>query len=77
MLSAIAESQRIAMKLKNATQLVIIGIIIQLIPNIIYSMINLGLTSYESWPMDFLGLFDTIGTAMMLPFFISLYKKQQ
>jgi hypothetical protein len=72
------------MKLKNATQLAIIGIIVQLIPSIMYFLTNLKVLSWVNegtgqvkWYMEYLGILNIIGTALLLPFFITLFKSQK
>ncbi len=69
------------MKLKNATQLAIVGVILQLIPSIMYLLLKLNLLPYE-WYMGgymeyILGLLDMIGIILLLPFFITLFKNQK
>ncbi|MBP7152307.1 MAG: hypothetical protein KBA43_06550 [Paludibacteraceae bacterium] len=61
------------MKLKNATQLAVIGVILQLVPSIMYFMADLYLLPY--WHI--LGILDIIGIALLLPFFITLFKSQK
>ena len=72
------------MKLKNATQLAVIGVILQLLPAIMYFMTNLDLLSYMNsetgqvnWYMKYLGILNIIGIALLLPFFITLFKSQK
>jgi len=72
------------MKLKNATQLAIIGIIVQLIPKIMYYLINLKVlslinqeTGQVNWYINHLEILNFIGTALLLPFFITLFKSQK
>jgi len=67
--------------LKNATQLAIVGVILQLIPSIMYLLLKLNLLPYE-WYMGgymeyILGLLDMIGIILLLPFFITLFKNQK
>jgi|BioPla2DNA2_1021312.scaffolds.fasta_scaffold71067_3 hypothetical protein len=68
------------MKLKNATQLAIVGVILQLIPPIIYLFLRLGLLPYEWYMggfMEYINLIDIIGIILLLPFFITLFKNQK
>jgi len=72
------------MKLKNATQLAIIGIVLQLIPAIMYSLVSLQVLSYfnmetrqENWYLLYLPFISLIGFALLLPFFITLFKSQK
>ena len=72
------------MKLKQATQLAIIGIILQLIPSIMWFLVNLKILEYsakntyeEFWYFKYLGFIGILGTALLLPFFVILYKSQK
>ena len=72
------------MKLKQATQLAIIGVIIQLIPSTIYFLANIGIlkwinldTHEQFWYYKYLGILGIIGTALLLTFFITLFKNQK
>lgn len=72
------------MKLKNATQLAIIGIIVQLIPLIMYLLTTFKVltwfnqeTGQENWYFKYLGILNVIGTALLLPFFMTLFKSQK
>jgi hypothetical protein len=72
------------MKLKNATQLAIIGLIAQLISSIMYLLLNLDVLSFinqetgqVNWYIRYLGILNIIGTALILPFFITLFKSQK
>lgn len=72
------------MKLKNATQLAIIGVIIQLIPSLMHFLANINILAYwnqetqqVNWYMQYLGILNIIGTALLLPFFITLFKSQK
>ncbi|GHT13679.1 hypothetical protein AGMMS4956_10250 [Bacteroidia bacterium] len=62
------------MKLKQATQLAIIGVILQLLPAIIWSASNI--LGYEDW-FRYLNLISLIGIALLLPFFVTLFKSQK
>lgn len=73
------------MKLKNATKLAVIGVILHLVPSIMYFMaqINLLINYYNSetgeqyWYMKYLGILNIVGIALLLPFFITLFKSQK
>ncbi|MCK9220889.1 MAG: hypothetical protein M0P47_12695 [Bacteroidales bacterium] len=72
------------MKLKKATQLAVIGVILHLVPEVMYFLANLNLLSWMNaetgqvnWYMNYLGILNIIGTAMLLPFFITLFKNQK
>jgi hypothetical protein len=72
------------MKLKLATQLAIIGVIIQLVTSIIYFLANIGIlhwvnqnTREQFWYFKYLGILGIIGTALLLTFFITLFKNQK
>ena len=59
------------MKLKQATQLAIIGVIFQLIAPIIWKLANEEILDYY-WakPLDYIRI---AGIALLLPFFITLF----
>ncbi|MCK9616677.1 MAG: hypothetical protein M0R21_02475 [Lentimicrobiaceae bacterium] len=63
------------MKLKQATQLAIIGVILQLIPFIwmLFQMIFF----HYAYCSGYLNFISVIGTALLLPFFIILFKSQK
>ncbi len=72
------------MKLKTATLLAIIGVILLLIPSIMHFMTIVEILSYINmetgqlnWYMKYLGVLNIIGIALLLPFFITLFKKQK
>jgi hypothetical protein len=72
------------MKIKQATQMAIIGVIIQLIPSTIWLLANFGIlkwinqeTNEQFWYFKCLGILGIIGTALLLPFFITLFKNQK
>ncbi|HHT22086.1 MAG TPA: hypothetical protein GXZ87_02080 [Bacteroidales bacterium] len=72
------------MKLKTATLLAIIGVILLLIPSIMHFMTIVEILSYVNmetgqlnWYMKYLGVLNIIGIALLLPFFITLFKKQK
>lgn len=64
------------MKLKNATQLAIIGVILQLITSIIWALLQMRIFEYADWTR-YLNFISIIGTALLLPFFITLFKSQK
>lgn len=72
------------MKLKQATQLVIIGVIFQLASSIIYFLINCDVLTYIDpetqkafWYFKYLSIFNILGYALLLLFFIILFKNQK
>lgn len=72
------------MKLKQATQLAIIGVILQLVPAFIWFLANAGILNWANsetheqfWYFKYLGIIGIIGTALLLPFFITLFKSQK
>lgn len=71
------------MKLKQATQLAIIGVIIQLIPSILYLLINLEVLSWVNQSgqrnsyLQYIGILNIVGNALLLPFFLTLFKSQK
>jgi len=71
------------MKLKNATRLAVIGVFLQLVPAVMYLLIRMNLLSWysqqgqENWYLKYLGILSIIGTALLLPFFITLFKSQK
>lgn len=78
------KTKTIKMKIKQATQMAIIGVIIQLIPATIWSLSNIGIlkfinqdTNEQYWYFKWLGILGIIGTALLLPFFITLFKNQK
>jgi len=64
------------MKLKQATLLAIIGVVIQLIPTIIAVLIQMRILEYANWS-GYLNIISVIGIALLLPFFITLFKSQK
>ena len=64
------------MKLKQATLLAIIGVVIQLIPTIIWVLIQMSILEYANWS-GYLNIISVIGIALLLPFFITLFKSQK
>jgi len=64
------------MKLKQATQLAIIGVIIQIIPKIIWTLFNTDVLEYAHWA-GYLHLISVIGIVLLLPFFLTLFKSQK
>lgn len=74
------------MKLKQATLLAIIGVIVLLIPPLMDIFAQLGFLSYfnyssnppyQHWYFQYLSILRFIGTALLLPYFIILFKKQK
>lgn len=62
----------------------IIGVIIQLIPSTIWFLTNIGILNWmnpetheQFWYLKYLGIVGIIGTALLLPFFITLFKNQK
>jgi hypothetical protein len=64
------------MKLKQATLLAIIGVVIQLIRSIIWVLIQMRILEYGNWA-GYLNIISVIGIALLLPFFITLFKSQK
>jgi hypothetical protein len=72
------------MKLKQATQFAIIGVFLQLVPSVMYLLVNLGIltwvnseTNEQNWYLKYSGIIAISGTALLLPFFITLFKSQK
>lgn len=72
------------MKLKQATQLAIIGVILQLIPSIMWFLVDLKILEFSDkntyerfWYFKYLGIIGIIGTALLLSFFVTLFKSQK
>ena len=72
------------MKLKQATQLAIIGVFLQLVPAVMWFLSNVGIlkwmnpaTNEQYWYFKYLGAIGIIGTSLLLPFFITLFKSQK
>jgi hypothetical protein len=63
------------MKLKMATQLAIIGVIIQLISNLIGLLAHREILGYFYHGYSI--IIEIIGSALLLPFFITLFKSQK
>lgn len=64
------------MKLKQSTLLAIIGVILNLISSIIWFLITIGISKYSNWAI-YLNFIYIIGFALILPFFVILYKSQK
>ena len=64
------------MKIKQASQLAIIGVILQLIPAIIWTLFNMKVLEYGDWS-KYLNITSVIGTALLLPFFVTIYQNQK
>jgi hypothetical protein len=71
------------MNLKTATLIAIIGVILLLIPAIMYFLANLEMLSWvnqsgqRNWYFQYVGILNIIGSALLLPFFITLFKSQK
>jgi len=72
------------MKLKQATQLAIIGVFFLLIPGIVWTLSSFGVLSTFNTATGkvflftkLLGILGIIGYILLLPFFMSLYKSQK
>ena len=66
------------MNLKTATLIAIIGVILLLIPAIMYFLANLGMLSWQrDLYLQYVGILNVIGSALLLPFFITLFKSQK
>ncbi len=62
----------------------IIGVVFQLIPAVLWSLVNLGLlvwfeseTGIQYWYFRYLQIVSFLGLALLLPFLITLYKNQK
>lgn len=64
------------MKIKLVSLLAIIGVILQLIPHIIWTLFNMKVLEYGDWS-KYLNIILVIGTALLLPFFVTLYQNQK
>ncbi len=64
------------MKLKQATKTAIIGVILIAIPSASWLLISLRILPYGDW-FNYLQFISIIGYALLLPFFITLYKNQK
>lgn len=64
------------MKIKQATLLAIIGVIFQLIPFLILTLCALEVMATSDWN-KYLIVVITIGNALLLPFFVILFKSQK
>lgn len=72
------------MKLKQATFLAIVGVILLIIPTLMWTLINVGVLTYYNqeigkvyWYFEYLNLVNFVGFILILPFFITLYKSQK
>jgi len=72
------------MKLKQATQMAIIGVILIVIPTILWTLSNFEVLTYfnqelgkPNWYFEYLNVISLIGELLLLPFFITLYKNQK
>lgn len=72
------------MKLKQATQLAIVGVIISIIPHAMHFLANIGLMAYwnetthdVNWYFKYLTIVQLAGAVLLLPFFIILFKSQK
>lgn len=64
------------MKIKLAIQLVIIGVILQIITAIVWSLLSTNVLTYGAWS-PYMNILFLIGITLLLPFFITLYKNQK
>ena len=64
------------MKLKQATKLAIIGVILDLVTRLIWILLQMNIVDYGYWSNS-LNFVSFIGTALLLPFFVTLYKSQK
>ena len=64
------------MKLKQATKLAIIGVILDLVTRLIWILLQMNIVDYGYWTKS-LNFVSFIGTALLLPFFVTLYKSQK
>jgi len=72
------------MKLKQSTLLAIYGVILLIIPAILWFLSNLKLLAYFNqetetiyWYFKYVNLISVLGYILLLPFFITLYKSQK
>jgi len=72
------------MKLKQATQLAIFGVILMVIPTILWTLSTFEVLTYfnqdlgkPNWYFQYLNVLSLIGEILLLPFFITLYKSQK
>jgi uncharacterized membrane protein len=72
------------MEIKKTLKAAIIGVVLQLFPMILYFLTNINVLSYYDketglvhWYMQFLSILQIIGTALLLPFFVTLLKSQK
>lgn len=70
------------MKLKTATLLALIGVILGIIPSITHSLINFGFFELSSNEHAILYnkvtvAFNLLGNVFLIPFFITLYRNQK
>lgn len=64
------------MKIKQASLLAIIGVILQLITAITWYLVNTNVLEYGNW-LQHSQIISIIGTLLLLPFFISIYNNQK
>jgi len=64
------------MKLKQATQLAIIGVILDLITRFVWILLQMRVFEYADWT-KYLNFVSFIGIALLLPFFVTLFKSQK
>jgi hypothetical protein len=71
------------MKLKQATKLAIIGIVLQLTILLMWFLVNLGVLKYaddkfnQFWYFKYSAIITITGMVFLLSFFITLYKSQK
>lgn len=72
------------MKLKQATFLAIVGLILIIIPTLMWTLSNFEVLTYwnqeigkVNWYFQYLNLVSLVGFILILPFFITLYKSQK
>lgn len=64
------------MKLKLTIQLVIIGVILQLVTSIVWTLLSINVFKYGAW-VPYMNIVSLIGIALLLPFFVILYQNQK
>lgn len=64
------------MKIKQSVLLAIIGVILQLLLIIVWTLTNWEVLKYGEWA-KYLNIVSFIGTALLLPFFITLFRNQK
>lgn len=64
------------MKIKLAIQLVIVGVIFQLITPTVWILVGTNVLEYGVWT-PYMYIISIIGIALLLPFFVTIYQNQK